>query len=82
MNKVYTIGIKPKGFFIYPFTMNRIQEYLGEAVEELHKVRWPTRNQAVRLSIIVIAFTLVSSLALGLLDAIFAAVVSLLISLR
>ena len=42
--------------------------YLRGAVTELHQVRWPTRNQAVRLSVIVIAFTLASALLYGVVD--------------
>jgi preprotein translocase SecE subunit len=42
--------------------------YLNEAIEELHHVRWPTRQQAVRLSIVVLGFTLVCALAFGITD--------------
>ena len=48
--------------------MNLIVTYLREAVQELELVRWPTRQQAVRLSIIVLAFTLISSILFGLID--------------
>ena len=43
-------------------------QYFRGAVAELHQVRWPTRNQAVRLSAIVLGFTLVSSLLYGIVD--------------
>jgi preprotein translocase SecE subunit len=62
--------------------MNVITQYLQEALEELHKVRWPTRKQAIRLSWIVILFTLVSSLVLGSIDIVLNNLVSFLISLR
>ena len=48
--------------------MNAITTYINEAIAELHQVRWPTRRQAIRLSIIVLAFTIVSSLIFGVLD--------------
>lgn len=42
--------------------------YLREAVQELELVRWPTRQQAVRLSVIVLIFTIVNSAVFGLID--------------
>jgi preprotein translocase subunit SecE len=40
--------------------------YFRETAAELRKVTWPTRENAVRLSTIVIAVTATSALALGL----------------
>ncbi|PIR48767.1 preprotein translocase subunit SecE [Candidatus Peregrinibacteria bacterium CG10_big_fil_rev_8_21_14_0_10_55_24] len=48
--------------------MPQISTYITEAIEELHRVRWPTRQQAVRLSLIVIVFCAVTSLAFGVVD--------------
>ena len=48
--------------------MNHVFTYLQEAIEELRHVRWPTRQQAVRFSIVVIAFTAVSAAFFGLVD--------------
>jgi len=48
--------------------INLATNYLRGALEELHHVRWPTRKQAVRLSIITIAFTMCSALAYGVVD--------------
>lgn len=45
-----------------------IRTYITEAIEELELVRWPTRQQAVRLSIIVTAFTLLSAAIFGFVD--------------
>jgi preprotein translocase SecE subunit len=53
--------------------------YVQSALEELHHVRWPTRQQAVRLSAIVLGFVLVSALAFGVVDFILAQVVSFLL---
>lgn len=48
--------------------MEAITTYFQEALSELRQVRWPTRQQAVRLSLIVIAFTAAVSVAFGLID--------------
>ena len=42
--------------------------YFRGALEELHHVRWPTRHQAVRLSIITILFTMASAIVYGVVD--------------
>lgn len=42
--------------------------YFRGSLEELHHVRWPTRKQAVRLSAIVLGFTIASALVYGVLD--------------
>lgn len=38
---------------------NKITNYVRESFQELNKVTWPTKNQAVRLTIIVLSFCLV-----------------------
>jgi len=48
--------------------MNQVITYCNEALEELRHVRWPTRQQAIRLSVIVLVFTALSSLVFGLID--------------
>lgn len=60
--------------------MNAIVSFITGAIEELHHVRWPTRQQAIRLSAIVLTFTLVSALAFGLLDAFLSAAIDFLLS--
>ena len=47
---------------------NAVSTYIRESIQELELVRWPTRQQAVRLSVIVLACTVVSSAAFGVLD--------------
>lgn len=52
--------VKSKGnFFI---------NYFQESFQELKKVTWPTRNQAVRLTFLVLGFCLVTTVIVGLLD--------------
>ncbi|HLD64013.1 MAG TPA: preprotein translocase subunit SecE [Candidatus Peribacteraceae bacterium] len=48
--------------------MNAIITYINESVAELRQVRWPTRQQAVRLALITVGFTLVAAAVFGLLD--------------
>lgn len=43
-------------------------QYFRGALTELRQVRWPTRNQAVRLSAIVLGFTLVAAALYGVVD--------------
>ena len=45
-----------------------VTTYFNEAIQELELVRWPTRQQAVRLSVIVLAFTLASAAVFGIID--------------
>ncbi len=54
--------------------------YLREAIQELELVRWPTRQQAVRLSVVVLLFTLASAAAFGLVDFLLSSLVSFLLS--
>lgn len=61
--------------------MNAITQYFNDALAELHQVRWPTRQQAIRLTIIVIGFTAVSSILFGFVDYVLSQVVTLLLSL-
>jgi len=61
--------------------MLAIRTFITEAIEELHHVRWPTRQQAVRLSIIVIIFCAATSAAFGVLDFALSQVVKILLSL-
>jgi preprotein translocase subunit SecE len=53
--------------------------YFQETGDELRKVSWPTREQTVRLSIIVLATTVISAVFLGALDALFRFLSSLLV---
>ncbi len=48
--------------------LNAITQYFKDSYQELHKVSWPTKNQAVRISAIVLGFSLVTAAFLGLLD--------------
>ena len=58
-----------------------VSTYITESIQELELVRWPTRQQAVRLSVVVLIFTLACSAAFGLLDFALSAIVRFLLSL-
>ncbi len=47
---------------------NAIQRYFGETAGELRKVSWPTRQEAVQLTLIVLVVMTVMGLFLGLMD--------------
>lgn len=50
---------------------NPLINYFQESFEELKRVTWPTRNQAIRLTFIVIGFCIVFSFTVGVLDFVF-----------
>jgi len=47
---------------------NRVVRYLRETWYELKRVSWPTRSEAVNLTIIVISVTAFLAVVLGLID--------------
>jgi preprotein translocase subunit SecE len=51
----------------------------SEAQVELRKVTWPTREEALRLTLIVLGFTLAAMIFLGALDILFQRLASLLL---
>jgi preprotein translocase SecE subunit len=51
---------------------NAITRYLRETWAELKKVRWPTRQEAQNLTLIVLAVTAGMAVILGLMDFFFA----------
>jgi preprotein translocase subunit SecE len=52
---------------------NAIIRYFRETWFELRKVSWPTRREAVNLTVVVIVVTTVLSLILGVMDWVFSA---------
>jgi preprotein translocase subunit SecE len=49
----------------------RLKSYLYESIQEFRRVNWPTRKETIRLTLIVVALSLVVAVYLGLLDSIF-----------
>jgi preprotein translocase subunit SecE len=56
--------------------ISKIKEYFKESYYELKKVNWPTKNETVRLTIVVIGFSLAMAAFLGLLDIVFSYLLS------
>lgn len=48
--------------------MNAIKSYIKHSFEELTRVTWPTKAQAVKLTIIVFGFCVVMAFLLGVVD--------------
>ncbi len=56
-----------------------IKQYINETMAEMKHVTWPTRQQTVIYSVLVIVVSIAVSAYLGLLDSVFAAGLALLI---
>ncbi|PJC37321.1 preprotein translocase subunit SecE [Candidatus Peregrinibacteria bacterium CG_4_9_14_0_2_um_filter_53_11] len=50
---------------------NRLVQYVSESFHELKKVTWPTKIQAVNISILVVSFVLVAALFFAGIDYLF-----------
>lgn len=48
--------------------MNKIFQYLREVKNEMRKVVWPSRKETVKMTLIVILFSLLVSFFLGAVD--------------
>jgi len=48
--------------------MNKILQYLREVKNEMRKVVWPSRKETVKMTLIVILFSLLVSFFLGAVD--------------
>lgn len=57
----------------------RIKNFFAESRQELRHVNWPTRDEAIRLTSVVIGISLGLALFLGLFDYIFTNVIKTLI---
>jgi preprotein translocase subunit SecE len=60
---------------------NLVTRYFRETFTELRKVNWPTRPEAMQLTMIVIIVLVLMSSLLGFLDFLFARVVGFIIGL-
>lgn len=60
---------------------NPITRYFRETFTELRKVNWPSRPEALRLTMIVIIVLVLMSALLGFLDFLFARIVGFIIGL-
>lgn len=55
------------------------RRYINETLGELRKVQWPTRKEAINLTIVVLVVSIVMAFFLGGLDFIFSRILSLII---
>lgn len=62
-----------------PRAQNRLVRYFRDTRSELRKVVWPSRREALNLTMVVLAVVVAMSLVLGLLDYIFAQAFALVI---
>jgi preprotein translocase subunit SecE len=60
---------------------NRFTRWWRETTGELRKVSWPTRQEAIRLTKIVLYVVAATSIFLGVLDFIFSRLIGLLVAL-
>jgi preprotein translocase subunit SecE len=64
-----------------PNIFQRTKRWFKETAGELRKVTWPTREEAIALTRIVLIVTIIMSAILGVLDFIFARLVGLLVNI-
>lgn len=62
-----------------PMTFGRIPSFLKEVKSELGKVSWLSRQQTLRLTLVVIGVSVVVAFFIGLLDFIFTKIMGLVI---
>ena len=55
--------------------LRRAQEFVREVVAEFRKVAWPSRQELINSTVVVIAVTVVVSLFLGAVDVVLARIV-------
>lgn len=60
---------------------NRFQKWYRETRAELAKVSWPTRQEGIRLTIIVLVVTIISAIVIFGVDSLFSALVGFIIGL-
>ena len=58
---------------------NKIQKWWNETVGELRKVTWPTKEEALKMTKIVIVVVLATAVFLGVVDFVFSRLVGLLL---
>ena len=59
--------------------MTRIRRFISEAVSELKKVSWPTREQVRNLTVLVFAVSFVVGLYITVLDFVFQGAIGFLV---
>ena len=60
---------------------NPIFRYFKETRAEVRKVSWPTRQEALRLTLVVLAVTISMAIILGILDYVFSQLMGFVVTL-
>lgn len=60
--------------------MSKLTEYIKETKAELKHVNWPTKQQALMYTVVVVIVSLLTALFLGVFDSLFAYIVRIIIS--
>lgn len=58
--------------------MNKNANFFADVLEELKKVTWPTKQETLRLTIIVFVISLIVAVYLGIIDVFLAKIIALL----
>jgi len=59
--------------------MNRIIKFIKEAIEELKKVSWPTRDEVIDSTIVVVVSVIMVAIIFGIIDRILSEIVRMVI---
>ncbi|MDH7475889.1 MAG: preprotein translocase subunit SecE [Microgenomates group bacterium] len=65
-----------------PNKPNINQGFVAETIEELKKVSWPSRKETIRLTMIVIAISLIIGFYVGIIDVLLAKGLELISKMR
>jgi preprotein translocase subunit SecE len=77
VNKEMLVAAKKKKLTI----IEKIQRFWRETIGELRKVTWPTREEAWKMTRLVLVVMVIMALVLGVLDLAFSRLVTFLVSL-
>ncbi|MCB0130805.1 MAG: preprotein translocase subunit SecE [Caldilineaceae bacterium] len=62
-----------------PKSENRLVRYLKDTRAEINKVTWPTREEGLRLTWVVLVVTIISAIALFGIDSLFGSLIGFII---
>lgn len=69
------------GLFFFLSRYKKANDFFDECVTELRKVTWPSREDVIRSTIVVLVWIVVSSLLLGGMDNVFGKIIDFLIKI-
>jgi preprotein translocase SecE subunit len=74
------LEIAQKGVFLKPITMNSLIKYLRDTSAELRQVKWPTQEQALFYTALVVVISFLVSLYIGAFDYLFSQAMNFIIN--